>query len=171
MTTREYFVESSAGLYVVDKNTKKVIIIKAKNGNYGFPKGHTEKEDKSSLNTAIRETKEEIGIKVKKSEILKKKFITDFYFYRQKTKNPKERPLGWIRKNIIMYIALIDSKEHKIKIQEEEISSAKFIKFEQVQQLIEKAEIEKYGKVGSISKKVIKMTKNVHRIIEKLNLL
>lgn len=168
MTTRNYFVENSAGLYVVDKNTKKVIIIKAKNGNLGFPKGHREKQDKSILDTAIRETKEEIGIKVKKSEILKKKFITSFYFFRKKTKNPKKRPLGWVRKDIIMFIAIIDYKEHKIKIQEEEISSAKFIKFEQIQQLIEKAEIKKYGKVGSISKKVIKMSKQVHQTIEKL---
>ena len=170
MVKRQYFVERAAGLYVIDKNTKKVVIIKSSGGNYGFPKGHIEKEDKSSLDAAIRETKEEIGIKVKKSEILKNlKFTTDFYFFRKKTKNPKERPLGWVRKNVIMYIALIDSKEKKIKIQEDELSSAKFINFEQVQQLIEKAEIEKYGKVTPISKKVIKISKQIYKIIEKLN--
>ena len=54
-------------------------------GNYGFPKGHRDKEDESILDTAIRETKEEVGIKVKKSDILKnKKFITDLYFFRKK---------------------------------------------------------------------------------------
>ena len=169
MTKRKYFLEKAAGLYIIDKNTKKVVIIKSSGGNYGFPKGHVEKGDKTSIDTAIRETKEEIGIKVKKSEIIKsKKFITDFYFFRKKTKNPKERPLGWVRKNVIMYIALIDSKEQKIKIQEEELSSAKFVNFEQVQQLIEKAEIEKYGKVTPISKKVIKMSKQVQKFIEKI---
>ena len=169
MTQRKYFLEKAAGLYIIDKNTKKVVIIKSSGGNYGFPKGHIEKQDKSSLDAAIRETKEEIGIKVKKSEIIKsKKFITDFYFFRKKTKNPKERPLGWVRKNVIMYIALIDSKEHKIKIQEEELSSAKFINFEQVQQLIENADIKKYGKVTPISKKVIKMSKQVQKFIEKI---
>ena len=169
MIKRKYFVERSAGLYVIDKNTKKVVIIKSSGGNYGFPKGHIEKQDKSSLDAAIRETKEEIGIKVKKSEIIKNiKFTTDFYFFRKKTKNPKKRPLGWVRKNVIMYIALIDSKEQKIKIQEEELSSAKFVNFEQVQQLIEKAEIEKYGKVTPISKKIIKMSKQVHKIIQKI---
>jgi len=169
MTKRKYFLEKAAGLYIIDKNTKKVVIIKSSGGNYGFPKGHIEKQDKSSLDAAIRETKEEIGIKVKKSEIIKsKKFITDFYFFRKKTKNPKERPLGWVRKNVIMYIALIDSKEHKIKIQEEELSSAKFINFEQVQQLIENADIKKYGKVTPISKKVIKMSKQVQKFIEKI---
>ena len=84
-------------------------MIKSTGGNYGFPKGHREKEDKSILDTAIRETKEEVGIKVKKSDILKNnKFITDLYFFRKKTHNPKERPLGWIKKNLVMYIALID---------------------------------------------------------------
>ena len=168
MVKRKYFIERAAGLYVIDKNTNKVIIIRSTSGNYGFPKGHIEKEDKSILDTAIRETKEEIGIKVKKSEILEnKQFIADFYFFRKKTKNPKERPLGWIRKNVVMYIALIDSKEHKIKIQEDELSSAKFIKFEQIQQLIQRAEIKKYGKVTPISKKIIKMSKQVHRYINK----
>ena len=170
MPKRKYFVEKSAGLFVVDKNTKKVIIIKSTYGNYGFPKGHIEKEDKSILDTAIRETKEEIGIKVNKSDILKnKKFTTNFYFFRKKTKNPKERPLGWIKKNLVMHIALIDSKKHKIKIQEEELSSAKFIKFHKIQPLIEKTEISKYGKVGAISKKIIKMSKQVFKTINTLN--
>ena len=52
-------------------------------------------------------------------------------------------------------------KKHKIKIQEEELNSAKFIKFEKIQALIEKTEISKYGKVGAISKKIIKMSKQV----------
>jgi len=170
MPKRKYFIEKTAGLFVVDKYTKKVIIIKSTGGNYGFPKGHREKGDKSILDTAIRETKEEVGIKVKKSDILEnKKFTTDFYFFRKKTKNPIERPLGWIKKNLVMYIALIDSKKHKIKIQEEELSSAKFIKFEKIQLLIEKTEISKYGKVGAISKKIIKMSKQVHNTIKKLN--
>ena len=171
MPKRKYFIEKTAGLFVIDKNTKKVIIIKSTGGNYGFPKGHREKGDKSILDTAIRETKEEVGIKVKKSDILKnKKFTTDFYFFRKKTNNPKERPLGWIKKNLTMYIALIDSKKHKIKIQEEELSSAKFIKFEKIQPLIEKTEISKYGKIGAISKKIIKMSKQVYRTIQKIEL-
>ena len=57
MIKRKYFVERSAGLYVIDKNTKKVVIIKSSGGNYGFPKGHIEKEDKSSLDAAIRKQK------------------------------------------------------------------------------------------------------------------
>ena len=142
-------------------------MIKSTGGNYGFPKGHREKEDKSILDTVIRETKEEVGIKVKKSDILKnKKFITDLYFFRKK----KRKTLGWIKKNLVMYIALIDSKKHKIKIQEEELSSAKFIKFDKIQALIEKTEISKYGKVGAISKKIIKMSKKVHKTIQKIEL-
>ena len=68
-----------------------------------------------------------------------------------------------------MHIALIDSKKHKIKIQEEELSSAKFIKFHKIQPLIEKTEISKYGKVGAISKKIIKMSKQVFKTINTLN--
>jgi 8-oxo-dGTP pyrophosphatase MutT (NUDIX family) len=167
MTKRKYFIERTSGLFIIDKSTKKVLIIKSTGGNYGFPKGHREKGDKSILDTAIREAKEEVGIKVKKSEILKnKKVTTDFYFFRKKTKNSKERPLGWIKKNLVMYVALIDSKKHTIKIQEDELSSAKFIKFDKVKSLIEKTEISKYGKIGSIAKKIIKISNQVHKIIK-----
>jgi ADP-ribose pyrophosphatase YjhB (NUDIX family) len=166
MTKRKYFIEKTAGLFIIDKITKKVLIIQSIGGNYGFPKGHREKSDKSILDTAIRETKEEVGIKVKKSEILKNIQVTsDFYFFRKKTKNPKERPVGWIKKNLIMYIAIIDSKKHNIKIQKEELKSAKFIKFDKVKSLIEKKEIQKYGKIGSIAKKIIKMSNQVKKII------
>ena len=166
MTKRKYFIEKTAGLFIIDKITKKVLIIQSIGGNYGFPKGHREKGDKSILDTAIRETKEEVGIKVKKSEILKNIQVTsDFYFFRKKTKNPKERPVGWIKKNLIMYIAIIDSKKYNIKIQKEELKSAKFIKIDKVKSLIEKKEIQKYGKIGSIAKKIIKMSNQVKKII------
>lgn len=166
MPKREYFIERTAGLFIVDKVTKKVLIIQSINGNYGFPKGHRDKGDKSILDTAIREAKEEVGIKVKKSEVIKNiKVTSDFYFFRKKTKNPKERPKGWIKKNLIMYIAMIDSKKHNIKIQKEELKSAKFYKFDKVKSLIEKKEIQNYGKIGSIAKKIIKMSNQVKKII------
>lgn len=53
--------EKSCGTIIIDDN--KVLIIKQKQGFYGFPKGHMEKNE-TEVETAIRETKEETNIDV-----------------------------------------------------------------------------------------------------------
>lgn len=53
--------EKSCGTIIIDDD--KVLIIKQKQGFYGFPKGHMEKNE-TEVETAIRETKEEINIDV-----------------------------------------------------------------------------------------------------------
>ena len=53
--------EKSCGTIIIDDD--KVLIIKQKQGFYGFPKGHMEKNE-TEVETAIRETKEETNIDV-----------------------------------------------------------------------------------------------------------
>lgn len=53
--------EKSCGTIIIDDD--KVLIIKQKQGFYGFPKGHMEKNE-TEVKTAIRETKEETNIDV-----------------------------------------------------------------------------------------------------------
>ena len=53
--------EKACGTIII--NDKKVLIIKQKQGFYGFPKGHME-EKETEIETAIRETKEETNLDV-----------------------------------------------------------------------------------------------------------
>ena len=53
--------EKSCGTIIIDDD--KVLIIKQKQGFYGFPKGHMEKNE-TEVETAIRETKEETNLDV-----------------------------------------------------------------------------------------------------------
>lgn len=55
--------EHSCGaiLFTIDNTIIKYVLVMQSNGNYGFPKGHMEK-DETKKDTAIREIKEETGI-------------------------------------------------------------------------------------------------------------
>ena len=56
----------SCGFVVYKKinNQNNYLIIKSSNGDFGFPKGHMEKEE-SEIQTAIRELKEETNVEVR----------------------------------------------------------------------------------------------------------
>lgn len=54
-------MEKSCGTIIV--NEGKVLIIEQSSGFYGFPKGHVEGNE-TEVETAIRETKEEVNIDV-----------------------------------------------------------------------------------------------------------
>ncbi len=56
--------EKSCGAVVYNPKNEKFLIIKMKNGNWGFPKGHMEGEE-SEIETAYREVMEETGINIK----------------------------------------------------------------------------------------------------------
>lgn len=60
--------EKSCGTICI--NDGKVLVIKQKQGFYGFPKGHVELGE-TEIETAIRETKEETNIDVKIDENLR----------------------------------------------------------------------------------------------------
>ena len=163
MSKRNYTIEKTAGMILINKKLDKILLIRSKGGFWGFPKGHREKEDKNSLDNAIREVKEETNIKVKKDQIIsKKKYIIYQYFFRRNSKKPKERKNGWIKKEVILYPALIDEKI-KIKKQNTEISEFRWMKFDTAIKIISKDEIKKFGKLGSIVKKYIKIIQNIKK--------
>ncbi len=57
--------EKSCGaiVYTKDNGSIQYVIIRSKEGIYGFPKGHME-ENESETQTALREVKEEVGLTV-----------------------------------------------------------------------------------------------------------
>ena len=57
--------EKSCGFVVYDENqgARKYLVIRARNGDYGFPKGHVE-GDETEYETALRELKEETNLEV-----------------------------------------------------------------------------------------------------------
>ena len=56
--------ENSCGAIVFNENTEKILLVKMHNGNWGFPKGHIEK-DETKEETAIREVLEETNVRIK----------------------------------------------------------------------------------------------------------
>ena len=50
-------------IYTMDRETMKFLVIRDFHGNYGFPKGHAEK-DETLEETALREIREEVGLQV-----------------------------------------------------------------------------------------------------------
>jgi len=56
--------ENSCGAIVFNENTEKILLVKMHNGNWGFPKGHIEK-DETKEETAIREVQEETNVNIK----------------------------------------------------------------------------------------------------------
>ena len=106
--------EKSCGTIII-KNDE-VLIIRQKSGFCGFPKGHVENGE-TEVETAIRETKEETNIDVEVNESLRfeMSYITD--------KN--------IDKTVVFFVAKPTTEE--IIIQEEELSDAKWVKFDEVE--------------------------------------
>ena len=106
--------EKSCGTIII-KNDE-VLIIKQQSGFCGFPKGHVEIGE-TEIETAIRETKEETNIDVEVNENLRfeMSYITD--------KN--------IDKTVVFFVA--KPLNEKLIIQEEELSDAKWVKFNEVE--------------------------------------
>ena len=155
MSKRNYTIEKTAGMILINKKLDKILLIRSKGGFWGFTKGHRKKEDKNSLDNAIREVKEETNIKVKKDQnISKKKYIIYQYFFRRNSKKPLERKNGWIKKEIVFFAAMINEKT-KIKIQKSELLSYKWMTYKAAENALIKEDIKKHGKVGSIVKKYL----------------
>lgn len=96
----------------------KFLLLKQHQGHWGFPKGHVEKGEKY-LDTAIRELKEETGIK--KIKLIKNKILLrDFYSYN----NGKNK----IIKTVDYFIA--ESLVDNVKIDNKEIINYKWVTFE-----------------------------------------
>ena len=164
-TKRNYTIEKTAGMILVNKKLNKILLVKSTGGFWGFPKGHREKEDKTVLDNAIREVQEEIGIKVKHDEIVKNyKNVIYQYFFRRNSKKPKERKNGWIKKEVVLFTAIIDDTK-KIKKQHEEISDIKWMSFSAARNNILNTEIKKFGEIGPLVKKYIKVINRTERLL------
>ena len=110
----------SAGLAIVYQY-KEILLVHPTNsrwyGTFSIPKGMRNENDQNILQTAIRETEEEIGIKFDENDINPTPFKIEY-----KDKNNK------ITKNVYYFYVFINSKAilKNIKLQEEEVDFADF---------------------------------------------
>ena len=83
-------MEKSAGLLIIKNN--KILLVhptnSPENNTYSIPKGKIEKIDKDNIETAIRETKEEIGVDIKRDRILTDEYV--IHYNNKKGKNFKK---------------------------------------------------------------------------------
>ena len=109
--------EKSCGAIIIYNN--KVLVIKQKQGFYGFPKGHVI-EGESEIETALREVKEEVNLDVviDESKRYSINYITD--------KN--------INKTVVFFLAHPISFD--LKIQEEELKKAQWVNIEDVSSIL-----------------------------------
>lgn len=113
--------EISAGaiVYTFDNMKVRYLVIKDFHGNYGFPKGHLEK-DETLLQAAYREIKEETGIDVTIDPAFKETLIYTM-------PNGKE-------KRSVYFLATYQDQE--IKKQEEEVDEAFLLSFEEAMNIL-----------------------------------
>ena len=124
--------EKSCGavIYTVGLTKIKYLLVKQKNGYYGFPKGHVENEE-TELETAKREIKEETGLDVNFNEGFREEVeyaIPD-----------KDETI----KTVVYFLA--DYKNQKVKIQETEIEKYVLVDFKRAMNFL------KYENTLSIS--------------------
>ena len=115
--------QKSCGAVVFTRQDNKIlyVIIRQTNGDYGFPKGHTEPgEDEKT--TALREIREEVGIT---AEIR--------YGFRKETSYPfPNKPR--VIKQVVYFLAEYAGQE--IACQQSEVSAAYLLPFEQALELL-----------------------------------
>lgn len=110
----------SVGIILFHRFPRKImyLILKQHQGHWGFPKGHIEKGERL-IDTAVRELKEETGIK--KIDFVKRKILLrDKYSF----KNGKSKVI----KSVDYYIA--ESLVDKVKIDGKEILNYKWMSVE-----------------------------------------
>ena len=108
--------EKSCGCIIL--RDSKVLLIGARNDDgrlfWSFPKGHQENGE-TDTETAIRETKEEVGLSVK---IVDEKPIKTWYLIHS----------GTVRKEVLLFIA--EPLDNKIRIQENELEKAEWVQID-----------------------------------------
>lgn len=109
--------EKSCGTICI--SDEKVLVIRQKQGFYGFPKGHVE-EDETEVETAIRETKEETNIDVLVDESLR--------FSLSYSVNDT------IDKEVVYFIA--KPQNENIRIQESELLDATWVDIDDVYNIL-----------------------------------
>ena len=130
-------MEKSCGAIVYHKGIYKIkyLLVKQKNGYYGFPKGHVEGNE-NEHETATREIKEETGLDVK--------FIGDFRETMEYVLPDKKDT----SKTVVFFLA--EFSKQKIKIQDDEIQkfalvdynkAMQLLKFENLKEILKKANL------------------------------
>lgn len=120
--------QTSAGgvIYKKENNQIKILVIKDNWGEWTFPKGFVEKNEKYE-NASIREISEELGIDAKELKFVKKIGEIEFdYFWNKKP----------VHKKVIyfLYEWIKDQEFHLLK--EEGIQEAKWINLEKLKEKI-----------------------------------
>ena len=111
--------ENSCGAIVFNENTEKILLVKMHNGNWGFPKGHIEK-DETKEETAIREVLEETNVRIK--------IIPDFE--REVKYIPNEKTI----KKVTIFMGITQDKE--VTIDTSEIEDFKWCTYEEALKLV-----------------------------------
>ena len=128
--------EKSCGCIIVDKD--KVLLIGAKDDEgemfWSFPKGHQESGE-TDMETAIRETKEEIGLDV---EIINPEPIVTGHYVNS----------GTVWKEIRLFIAKPVSED--IALQEEEVELIEWVSFEEASRRLKEYYFEAWSNYLSI---------------------
>ena len=117
--------EITAGFILINKQYTKVLLIQNLDGSYGLPKGHAEPRDRNLLETAKRETKEEVGVRVNDAQVRNFRRKLEARFYR-KQHYSRDRPSGWISKEIHLFLAVVPETV-RVKVQPEEILSHEWV--------------------------------------------
>lgn len=115
--------EKSCGfvVYRVVQDKREYLIIRASNGEYGFPKGHIENNE-TEYETAIRELKEETNIEVQ---------IVDGF--REQIEYPLINKKNVMKQSVYFLGKWLDSN---IVCQETEVSEAMFVSIEKALELL-----------------------------------
>ena len=111
--------EKSCGAVVYNPERQLFLIIKMLNGNWGFPKGHTENQE-TDIQTAIREVTEETGINIK---------ILDGF-----KKSIKYIPFPEVLKKVMFFIGI--TEEEKVTIDKHEIEDYMWCSYEEALKMI-----------------------------------
>ena len=110
--------EKACGTIIIDNN--KVLLIRQKQGFYGFPKGHVEGNE-TEVETAIRETKEETNLDVVVDE--SKRFEISYIVNDN------------IDKNVVYFLAKLTG-ENNIIAQEEEINEVLWVDIDKAEDIL-----------------------------------
>ena len=91
------------------------LLVKHQKGHWAFPKGHPEPGEMPQ-ETALRELKEETGLKVK--HLLPKEPLKEFYIFKQEGK--------LVEKTVTYYLAEV---EGEVTLQREELEACRWLSF------------------------------------------
>ena len=127
--------EKSCGCIIINSDNKVLLVYEKGRDFWGFPKGHTEK-DETEIETALREVKEEVGIDVKIDESIR--YESKYSFDN-------------INKTVVFYKAI--PVNENVLMQESEIEEYRWCSYDEAIKII------KYDNLKSILKSVMKKSK------------